>query len=159
MIREIPEYPSYFASIDGKIYGSKLYNDNRLYELTPYTKNGYKRVRLRVNDTVIDKSVAYLVARTFVKGYKNGLEVNHKNKDRKDNRAENLEWMTRKENVRYSIAKPLEVVTRSGLKLYYNSCQDFSNDTGISTSNLARFYIQKKNGYIKKFELHVSYRL
>ena len=43
-----------------------------------------------------------LVAKMFVDNPDNLPEVNHKNENRLDNRAENLEWVTRKENYNYS---------------------------------------------------------
>ena len=39
-----------------------------------------------------------LVAMAFVDGYEDGMEVNHINGDKTDNRAENLEWVTHQEN-------------------------------------------------------------
>ena len=155
MLKEIPDYPSYYADFDGNIYGTK--NAKKMYKLTPYVRLGYQRVRVRLNGRAYDKSVAYLVARAFVSGYKEGLEVNHKNKIRDDNRPENLEWMTHRENARYSLCRKLKVTTKAGTILYYDSCGDFSKDTGISTGNLARFYMQKKNGFIKKFNIRVEY--
>lgn len=137
------------------ISGTK--NQKIMYKLTPYSKLGYLRVRLHQNGRCYDKSVAYLVARAFVSGYKEGLEVNHINKIRDDNRPENLEWMTHKENARYSLCRKLKVTTKAGTILYYDSCGDFSKDTGISTSNLAKWYMQKQNGYINKYELTVEY--
>lgn len=155
MLKEIPDYPSYYADTCGNIYGTK--NQKKMYKLTPYCKLGYLRVRLQLNGCCHDKSVAYLVARTFVSGYKEGLEVNHINKIRDDNRPENLEWMTHIENVRYSVCRKLKVTTKAGTVLYYDSCSDFCREVGLSTSNLAKWYMQKKNGYIKKFELTVEY--
>jgi len=41
------------------------------------------------------------VALAFVPGYFEGAEVNHKDENVKNNRADNLEWVTHKENISY----------------------------------------------------------
>ena len=43
---------------------------------------------------------ARLVARAWVPGYRDGLTVNHIDGNTLNNRAENLEWMTRADNIR-----------------------------------------------------------
>lgn len=45
------------------------------------------------------------VAKLFVSGYKEGLEVNHKDGDRTNNIYTNLEWVTRLENIRDTIKR------------------------------------------------------
>ena len=47
-----------------------------------------------------------LVAFAFVAGASADLQVNHKNCDRTDNRAENLEWVTCGENHKHAHKKP-----------------------------------------------------
>lgn len=61
--------------------------------------NGYVRVQLgRANAVLVHR----LVAAAFCEGQTAGLEVNHKNGRRDDNRAVNLEWVTRSDNHRHS---------------------------------------------------------
>ena len=48
------------------------------------------------------ESVPRLVALAFVDGHANGLVVNHKNGNRRDNRKDNLEWVTQGENIAHS---------------------------------------------------------
>ena len=65
------------------------------------TKFGYLRVNLRKKHSREYKSyfIHRLVAFYFCDGYKEGLVVNHKDLNKTNNRAENLEWITQKENV------------------------------------------------------------
>jgi hypothetical protein len=60
---------------------------------------GYSRVRL-IDSSGKDKYVVVhkLVAETFIPNLENKKEINHINRIRDDNRVENLEWSTRKEN-------------------------------------------------------------
>jgi len=64
-------------------------------------KNGYFYVNLCKEGKVRNYPVHRLVALAFVEGSESELTVNHKNEDKADNRAENLEWMTRKDNLNY----------------------------------------------------------
>jgi len=64
---------------------------------------GYLFVRLVKNkDKGKTKLIHRLVAEAFLGCKPNNYQVNHKNFDRSDNRLENLEWCTAKENVRYT---------------------------------------------------------
>jgi hypothetical protein len=54
--------------------------------------------------TRVVKTVHQLVAQAFIPNPQNYREVNHKNFLRRDNRVENLEWVTRKENVAHALA-------------------------------------------------------
>ena len=60
---------------------------------------GYLRVLLCKDNEKKNRSVHRLVALAFVPSEREGLEVNHKNGVKTDNRAENLEWVTRSENM------------------------------------------------------------
>lgn len=62
--------------------------------------NGYERVWL--GDSV-KKSVHRLVAEVFVPNPYGYTEVNHKDGNKKNNRASNLEWVTHKENIEHAL--------------------------------------------------------
>ena len=74
-------------------------NSRNGYVLTNSPNNkGYMTVSLGKH--MPGQFVHMLVAEAFVPGYKPGLDVDHKNGKKWDNRAENLEWCTRSENVK-----------------------------------------------------------
>ena len=63
---------------------------------------GYLAVNLYLDNGKQSKRLIHiLVAEAFIPKYADGLEVNHKDGDKKNNRAENLEWCTHKENVHH----------------------------------------------------------
>lgn len=62
------------------------------------SQKGYMRIRLGDKLYMIHR----LVAEAFLGKSNPNMEVNHKNFDRTDNRVENLEWLTHRENIKYS---------------------------------------------------------
>jgi len=72
--------------------------------LRPGSWRGYLIVNLHPSGTV---AVHLLVARAFVAGFATGLEVNHKDGNKKNNAATNLEWVTHQENQAHAVATGL----------------------------------------------------
>ena len=53
------------------------------------------------------------VARAWVDGWFEGAEVNHKDFNRMNYNADNLEWVTHKENIDYSVENNYDVICKS----------------------------------------------
>ena len=86
----------YFVTTDGKVIGIKGCE----MKLNA-GKSGYFQVRsTRLNKTF---SVHRMVAETYIPNIKNKSDVNHINGIKTDNRVENLEWVTRSENMKHSV--------------------------------------------------------
>ena len=68
---------------------------------------GYPRVCLWRNGKPVNKRVHNAVADAFLPNPGGLREINHKNGTKTDNRVENLEWCTRKHNVRHAFAAGL----------------------------------------------------
>lgn len=65
--------------------------------------NGYSIINIRINGKTKGVAVHTMVARAFCSGYKTGLTVNHKDGNKLNNSATNLEWITSYENTRHAI--------------------------------------------------------
>lgn len=97
-------------------------------------------------------SVHRLVARAFVKGYAPMLQVNHKDENKQNNRAENLEWVTAKQNMNYgtrterasasnaiSCGMPVEMYDKEGVLLrVFPSAIEASRVMCINRGNIQR---------------------
>ena len=97
--------------------------------------SGYLVVTLNDNERKAHTHLVHrLVARAFVPGYREGLDVNHKDEDKTNNRADNLEWCDRQYNINYGTgkwrrkkynARPVEQLTTDGkvIARYDNASQ------------------------------------
>lgn len=81
-------------------------------------KTGYYSVCLAKDGGKRSVLLHYLVASAFIGNRPDGCQVNHKNEDKSDNRAENLEWVSAKENTNYGTAN----ARRAG-KLSVSKCK------------------------------------
>lgn len=82
------------------LFGSTIYLKEKIRKNQKYP-NGYEYVGLSNNGKVKTHLVHRLVALAFIPNPDNLPEVNHKNEQITDNRVENLEWVTHKENANY----------------------------------------------------------
>lgn len=110
--REIPENNNYEVSNLGRVrsknriinqFGRKQ-NYDRIMQgkiLKPRKQNGgYLLVWLCKDGECKAYTVHRLVAKCFVTG--NGNDVNHKDGNKENNRADNLEWVNRAENIKHA---------------------------------------------------------
>lgn len=84
-----------------------------------FDKDGYKKVTLCKDGNKKTYRVHRLVLETFKANPDNKPQINHRNEDKTDNRLNNLEWSTPKENSNYGTrtARSVETKRKNG---YYN---------------------------------------
>lgn len=114
----------------------KPYNDNHGYHVVALSKDG----------KVKKHRVHRLVAEAYISNPKNKPTVNHLNEIRNDNRAENLEWATYKENNNYgshnervskTLSKPIVQFDKNDNKIsIFESVKEASLATGIHIMNI-----------------------
>ena len=99
---------------------------------------GYARLNVKYGDRIKTLLVHNIVADCFIGLKPEGLTVNHKNGDKLDNRSENLEYMTGKENTTHafrgglvSTCKPVIVEGQE-----YYSMRECERVTGIKRKSL-----------------------
>jgi hypothetical protein len=76
----------------------EIYSDKSKQILKTRICNGYKTINFVVNKKNNNLAIHRLVALTFLPHIEGKNIVNHINSDKLDNRLENLEWVTQKEN-------------------------------------------------------------
>ena len=99
----IKDFPGYYVTDTGDVYSRNYGIFGRFRKLKQEScKNGYKRVTLCVNGKTSRKLVHRLVAEVFIPNPEKKCDVNHINGVRDDNNVNNLEWMTRAENIKHA---------------------------------------------------------
>lgn len=99
----------YFADRNGRVYSDI---SGRILK-NGHTMKGYEIVNIFIDRKVHPVTVHKIVASIYCKdSYHKGYDVDHINGIKDDNRAENLEWVTRSENILRAFRTGLKVIKR-----------------------------------------------
>lgn len=128
---------------------------------TQKTKDGYTRVFVCKDGKIRRFMLARIVAKMFVPNPDGLPQVNHKNENKDDNRAENLEWCTAKQNINYgtcimrrSVKQGKPVICMTTGKRFF-SIGEASRKTGISQTSIIRCCKGRQmsaKGYVFEYE-------
>ena len=114
------KYPKYKVDIDGNVY-SKYVSKRNFHEnwikVNGTNVRGYVKCKIRNEDGVKLVFAHRLVAEAFIENTFNKPTVNHINGIKKDNRVENLEWATHREQIVHAIKNKLIDTSKNGLLL------------------------------------------
>lgn len=164
--QEIPGLNNYYISTNGKIKNKtgkilKTHINHNGYEIITIT-TGSAKDGTRKN---INKRVHRLVLETF-KPIDNSedYDVNHINRNKTDNRLENLEWCSHSENLYWKekpdspgrSSKKVKVEYLDGHIEYYNSLTECANHFDVCLETI-RGYMSKELTPRRKIQAYFSY--
>lgn len=143
----LPSNQNYAVSNDGQVMSLRK---NKILSLKR-NHDGYLRVQLWSKNSCKFISVHRLIAEAFLP--KPDIEdavINHKNGDKSDNRVENLEWVTQKENIHHAwltglskshlnrCGRPVRQLTKQGAFVReYPSTMEVERMLGIPHENIS----------------------
>lgn len=103
MVKDIEDHPGFKACDDGTIIGKR-----GRPMIGHVDRCGYKEVMFSENGKCTNYLAHRLIAKTFVPNPDNLDYVNHKDGNKLNNSADNLEWCTRSYNTKHSFAHGLQ---------------------------------------------------
>lgn len=142
--RTVEGFPRYEVSNLGRIRSYVSHRRKKIIVKPWKINSGYLSIRLNEKETRKGFLVHRLVASCFIGKCPVGYFVNHKDENRMNNRADNLEYLTPKENINYGSAidkiresRSIKVVASfpDGTEIVFPSMQFASLKLGHKKSN------------------------
>jgi len=165
--KPIPGFSKYEAHPDGKIRNIKNQKELKISTDRYSKRNDYVKIVLC---TVVNKKIKRktlllhrIIALTFIENINEKKnEVNHKDKNKYNNKASNLEWMSHSENVNHSSLncnrkkRKIGKYTKNGKTLLkeYSSVLEAARENNISRRNIynvCKGNVLSSGGYFWKF--------
>ena len=163
--RPIEGHNKYYVSNLGEVYSAK---SNKI--LVPWYdgKHKYLQVQLSDDNKQTKINVHILVAKAFISNPENKPEVNHKDHNSFNNIVDNLEWVTRKENMHHCFEKYSPVRNFRECCLYKgeeivgefksisDACRYGRDKYGLSYSTLSKYRKVKDFRILPKTQTTIS---
>lgn len=122
--KKIKEYPNYEISNYGRVRSLKYYSNvhkkyyDRVLILKEKTNRyGYKMIALSNENGRKCFTIHRLVAKAFIDNKSNYNEVNHIDGNKSNNKFNNLEWCTRRDNILHAYKLGLKKPIQEYIKL------------------------------------------
>lgn len=168
-LKDIPGFEGLYAATKcGKIwsYASKRFKDQQ-------DRKGYRKVMLFKNGKCYNRYVHRLVWETYRGPIPKGMEINHLNEIRDDNRLENLELVTHYQNLMYGnrTKKHSESLKRStkllrggdcnfatkykvtnlvtGKERIFSTAEEAKEFSNLKAKNSFYYFLRKNNGVLE----------
>lgn len=144
--KKIEGFENYSVSNNGQVR-----NDKTGRILKTYKKpSGY--IQVQMGRKTVPKYIHRLVAQAFIPNVSNKPQINHKNGNKGDNRADNLEWVTASENalaygydIRIEHKKKKIIATNvNGRKIVFNSRDEAAKYFQCNKANIDYGRVYKK---------------
>lgn len=112
--------------------------------LKPQLKsNGYLEVALFDGNKYIYRTIHRLVAICFIHRPNKHLVVNHKDYNKLNNKVNNLEWVTQKDNIIHKINTIYKCEHKDGEIVHTRNLKEFAQERGLSQGCLNEVYLGK----------------
>lgn len=138
--RQSKDMKNYEVSNEGRVRNSKT---GKIMK-TQFNEKGYEVLALRDGGRQYSKRVHRLVAEAFDDRSDEGLEVTHRDKNRANNRLDNLEWKTRADIIKQTYEEGRKQTHRmKRVKCVetgeeYDSIAECSDDMKITRQSISR---------------------
>lgn len=134
-LRRVKGYESrYMISDSGEVFSLPSYRKMKC----SLNKDGYVVLSLYQKNTSQQFRVHRLVAEAFLDNTQGLPEVHHKDEVKTNNSKDNLEWVTRSQNMEYSFSKEYALVSPTGEITYFKNMNQFCRDNNLNIGHVWR---------------------